>query len=108
MPGSRKFRLLSIVLDMAVMPPQHITVLGGGLTGLASAFHLSHRFPTSSITIVEKQDRLGGWIRSERAQIKDSRGAASVLLETGPRSLRPSAKSVLELVSYSICCKSSH
>lgn len=75
---------------------KHIAVLGGGLTGLSSAFHLSRRFPGSRITLVEKQKRLGGWVRSDRVQIPGKE--ATVLLEGGPRTLRPNAPSVLELV----------
>ncbi|KAH9478720.1 Protoporphyrinogen oxidase [Psilocybe cubensis] len=77
------------------MPPTHIAVLGGGLTGLSSAIHLARRFPTSKITLLEKQGRLGGWVRSERVDLPQI--GASVLLEGGPRSLRPNGKSVLEL-----------
>ncbi|PFH48136.1 hypothetical protein AMATHDRAFT_49748 [Amanita thiersii Skay4041] len=77
-------------------PPRHIAVLGGGITGLSSAFHLSRRFPTAQITLVEKQKRLGGWIRSERLPCLPNGG--SVVLEAGPRTLRPVDKSILELI----------
>ncbi|KAJ3974356.1 hypothetical protein EV361DRAFT_650505 [Lentinula raphanica] len=79
---------------------RHIVVLGGGLTGLSSAFHLSHRFPESFITLIEKTSRFGGWISSERVQVRDEDGrSAEILLESGPRTLRPNAKSVLELIN---------
>ena len=82
------------------MPPSHIAILGGGLTGLCSAFHLSRRFPFASITLLEKVPRCGGWVRSERVCVNDKQGnVASFVLEAGPRTLRPNAKSVLELVS---------
>ena len=73
----------------------NIVVLGGGITGLSSAFHLSRRFPDARITLIEKADRLGGWIKSERVNAASS----SVVLETGPRTLRPVDKATLELVS---------
>ncbi|KAJ7255889.1 hypothetical protein B0H12DRAFT_1287472 [Mycena haematopus] len=79
------------------MPPRHIAVLGGGLTGLSSAFHLSRRFPASTITIIDKQKLLGGWA-SNTARIQLPNGRGSVVLEGGPRTLRPSSNSVLELV----------
>ncbi|PPQ85350.1 hypothetical protein CVT25_000641 [Psilocybe cyanescens] len=79
------------------MPPTHIAVLGGGLTGLSSAIHLARRFPTSKISLIERQDVLGGWVRSERVKLPQI--GASVLLEGGPRSLRPNGKSVLELIN---------
>ncbi|KAF9564531.1 protoporphyrinogen oxidase [Agrocybe pediades] len=76
------------------MPPTRIAVLGGGLTGQSSAFHLSRKFPNSKVVLVEKQSRLGGWVRSERVQLPQG----SLVLEAGPRSLRPNSKSVLELI----------
>jgi oxygen-dependent protoporphyrinogen oxidase len=79
--------------------PRHIAILGAGLTGLSSAFHLSRRFPKSLVTLVEKQPRLGGWVRSERAQIRLHNGTETVVLEGGPRTLRPNAKAILELVN---------
>ena len=81
------------------MAPRSIAVLGGGLSGLSSAFHLSRRFPTAKVTLIEKQTRLGGWVRSQRVTIKEN---VSILLEAGPRTLRPNSKSVLELVMYSV------
>ncbi|EDR09465.1 uncharacterized protein LACBIDRAFT_319089 [Laccaria bicolor S238N-H82] len=78
------------------MPPQHVAVLGGGLTGLSSAFHLSRRYPSTQITLIERQKRLGGWVRSERVVLPGT--TTSVLLEAGPRTLRPHGKSVLELI----------
>ncbi|KAF9467947.1 hypothetical protein BDZ94DRAFT_918990 [Collybia nuda] len=82
--------------------PRHIAVLGGGLTGLSSAFHLSRRFPDASITLLERQSKLGGWVRSDKVIVENvgSGGSpATVLLEGGPRTLRPNAKSVLELIN---------
>ena len=82
----------------------HVVVLGGGITGLSAAFYLARKHPTVQITLVEKSTRFGGWVRSERVQVSDSHGnRARVLLEAGPRTIRPNAKSVLELVRN--CCK---
>ncbi|KAK0458730.1 uncharacterized protein EV420DRAFT_329043 [Desarmillaria tabescens] len=74
---------------------RHIAVIGGGLTGLSSAFHLSRRFPNALITLFEKHNRLGGWVRSERVDVGPSQ---QMVLEAGPRTIRPNAKSILELV----------
>jgi len=74
---------------------KHIVILGGGITGLSSAFHLSGRFPDARVTLFEKEDRLGGWIKSERVSVRSS----SIVLEAGPRTLRPVDKAILELVS---------
>ncbi len=80
-------------------PPTAIGILGGGLTGISSAFHLSRRFPCASITLLESSQRLGGWVHSERVSVRDAQGnEARILLERGPRTLRPNGKSVLELV----------
>ncbi|KAJ7104441.1 hypothetical protein B0H15DRAFT_766583 [Mycena belliarum] len=80
------------------MAPKHIAILGGGLTGLSSAFHLSRRFPSSTITIIEKSKTLGGWAsNTERVQLPGGRG--SVVLEGGPHTVRPASNSVLELVN---------
>lgn len=83
--------------------PRSFTVLGGGLSGLSAAFHLSRRFPARTgtrITLLEKSSRLGGWVQSERVRVKDKHGhEAEILLESGPRTLRPASKAVLEIVS---------
>jgi oxygen-dependent protoporphyrinogen oxidase len=82
------------------MLPEKISVLGGGITGLSSAFYLSRRFPFARIFLLERQNRLGGWVQSERVQVPS--GIGSVLLEGGPRTLRPNGKSVLELVGLRV------
>jgi len=82
------------------MAPKHIAILGGGITGLTSAFYLSRRFPSSIVTLLEKEPKFGGWIKSARVEVKDAEGrTANMLLESGPRTLRPGAKAVMELVS---------
>lgn len=76
-----------------------VAVLGGGLTGLSAAFHLSRRFPSVRIVLINKDARFGGWVRSERVKLSlEGHHEADVLLEAGPRTLRPNAPSVLELV----------
>ena len=88
------------------MSSRSITVIGGGISGLSAAFHLSRRFPARSgahITLVESSPRLGGWVKSEKVRVKDQAGhEADVVLEGGPRTLRPVSKAILELVSARI------
>ena len=64
---------------------ENIAVLGGGITGLATAYHLAQTVPDAKITIFEKSSRLGGWIDSERVEVE----GGDVIFEWGPRSLRP-------------------
>jgi len=73
-----------------------VVVLGGGITGLATAFHLSRRCPQAQITLVENQDRVGGWMRSERVELGQGKG--HMVLEAGPRTLLPRSQALLELV----------
>ncbi|TBU28062.1 Protoporphyrinogen oxidase [Dichomitus squalens] len=84
------------------MSSRFITVLGGGLSGLSAVFHLARRFPARSgirIALVESSQRLGGWVQSEKVRVQDGAGhEADVVLESGPRTLRPVSKAVLELV----------
>ena len=89
------------------MPPTSIAVLGGGITGLSSALYLSRRFPQTSIILLEGSSRTGGWIRSRRVSVKDGSGnEAQILLEAGPRTLRPNSPAVLELVSQVVLVSS--
>lgn len=77
-----------------------IAVIGGGISGLATAFHLTQDIPNAKITIFEQKERLGGWIESEQVEVNDG----TVLFEWGPRTLRPdingNGKATLQLVGY--------
>ncbi|EST08978.1 Amine oxidase [Kalmanozyma brasiliensis GHG001] len=80
---------------------KRIAVLGGGISGLTSAYRLSQQLPNDRYDIVlfEKQNRLGGWIDSERISLSSTETEA--LIEKGPRSIRPAGYSglmMLELV----------
>jgi oxygen-dependent protoporphyrinogen oxidase len=63
-----------------------IAVLGGGITGLASAYYLSRSLPHAKITLLEASSRLGGWLHSQSVDV----GTGNVVFEQGPRNLRPS------------------
>lgn len=90
-------------------PPKHITILGGGLSGLSTAYHLSRTLPASTkISLVEGTSRVGGWIDSQKHEVgfRDREGQVRegvVGIETGPRSIRPrgsrGAASMLKMVS---------
>lgn len=62
-----------------------IAVLGGGITGLASAYFLSRDLPNAKITLFEASSRLGGWLHSTSVDV----GSGNVIFEQGPRNLRP-------------------
>jgi len=63
-----------------------VAVLGGGITGLASAFYLSQELPNAKITLYEASNRLGGWLHTKYIDV----GNGQVVFEQGPRTLRPS------------------
>ncbi|KZV99515.1 Protoporphyrinogen oxidase [Exidia glandulosa HHB12029] len=75
-----------------MVAPGSIAVLGGGISGLSAALHLLRRF-NSPLTLIEGSHRYGGWIDSHTETILGS----PVILEGGPRTLRPSS-ALLELL----------
>ena len=69
----------------------NILILGGGISGLSAAWHLRKKFPGAKITLLEKTNRLGGWIDTEE------RGG--FLFEKGPRTFMAShSESLLSLI----------
>ena len=84
--------------DSGKVGSSNIAVLGGGVTGLSTAYYLSREFPHAKITLYEGSERLGGWLRSTPVEVE----GGTVLFEGGPRTLRasaPSALATLEIVS---------
>ena len=59
-----------------------IVVLGGGISGLTSAFYLSSKFQDVTLVV---GPRLGGWLKS----IPKKHESYKITMESGPRSLRP-------------------
>lgn len=68
--------------------PKHYIVLGGGISGLALAWRLQKE-PDVSVTLVEKEDRLGGWI--------DTIHIDGFLFDRGPRSCRTRGSGIATL-----------
>ncbi|RKF64507.1 Protoporphyrinogen oxidase [Erysiphe neolycopersici] len=62
----------------------HVAIIGGGISGLTTAYYHLRRFPNAKVTLYESTNRLGGWLQSE---IVDT-GHGKVILESGPRTLR--------------------
>lgn len=88
---------------------QHIAVLGGGITGLVTAFYIAKGLPSARVTLFNATKKLGGWLQSEWVDT----GTGKVLFEQGPRTLRPAPISgwvTLQLVGYFCfhCIESSH
>ena len=75
-----------------------IAVLGGGITGLASAYFLNQQLPEARITLFESTSRLGGWLRSKQIDV----GNGKVVFEQGPRNLRPNSPN--GLVTLNLVC----
>lgn len=80
-------------------------VIGGGITGLATAFRLSQDPTCSKVTLYEKSGRVGGWLQSETIAVDEG----EVVFEYGPRTLRtavPACLPLLDLVGvYTRCAE---
>lgn len=78
------------------MSQKRVVVLGGGISGLTTAWRLAKKAPKDKlqITLLEASPRVGGWLKTT--------GIPGVgIFESGPRSLRPAGLpgfSTLELV----------
>ncbi|KAL4229963.1 hypothetical protein ACF0H5_010354 [Mactra antiquata] len=57
-------------------------VIGGGISGLSSAYYLQKTSHFSKILVLESSNRLGGWMKTVTTP-------QSAKLEMGPRSVRP-------------------
>jgi len=90
-PSNVEFRAQQSDLEQCKERTEHkdsitrIAVLGGGITGLASAHYLARELPDAKITIYEGSNRIGGWLRTE--PFGNSEG--KIHFEQGPRTLRP-------------------
>ena len=76
-----------------------IGILGGGISGLSSAFYAAKYFPSSKISILEKSNRLGGWMNSTTILTREHK----FIFENGPQKLRctsPNMPLVLEIVFF--------
>ncbi|GAB7344487.1 hypothetical protein MBLNU457_2324t1 [Dothideomycetes sp. NU457] len=68
-----------------------VAVLGGGITGLATALYVSRQNPDTKISIYEARNNVGGWLQSRKVKVDDG----EILFEAGPRTLRPAGNGVL-------------
>lgn len=69
-----------------------VIILGAGISGLAAAWYLYKKYPDQKILILEKEERAGGWIKTEKM--------GDFLFECGPRGCQPkdSGLCTLELI----------
>ncbi|RLL96363.1 hypothetical protein CFD26_104998 [Aspergillus turcosus] len=71
-------------------------VIGGGITGLTTAFRLSQDPKCTKVTLYEKTSRVRGWMHSEVQFVNDNGGKA--VFEFGPRTLRAAIPACLPLL----------
>ncbi|KAF7118370.1 hypothetical protein CNMCM5793_007884 [Aspergillus hiratsukae] len=71
-------------------------VIGGGITGLTTAFRLSQDPKCTKITLYEKKKRVGGWMESRVHTLGDN--GEKVIAEFGPRALRAAIPACLPLL----------
>lgn len=70
--------------------PQDIAVLGGGLTGLTTAYYLTRFHPDAKITIYESQARVGGWVDTQQFEITTLEdNEETISFERGARVVTP-------------------
>ncbi|OAQ64258.2 protoporphyrinogen oxidase [Pochonia chlamydosporia 170] len=88
---TRSLRRLTLARHLATSTStsqNDIAVLGGGLTGLTTAYYLAKQLPpTAKITLYEGTSRLGGWIRTDRLPVDVDGTKGTVSFERGPRTL---------------------
>lgn len=97
-PLHRRTFTTSDLRDGSSQGSLNIAVLGGGITGLTSAYYLLQQLPKAQITLLEGSSRLGGWLHSKQIDV----GTGKIVFEQGPRTLRPSRPNgwiTLDLVS---------
>ncbi len=66
---------------------KHILVIGGGITGLAAAHRLITQHPELTVTLVERDDRLGGKILTVDAEGYTLEGGPDSMLGSKPRGI---------------------
>lgn len=84
--------------------PRTAAVVGAGLAGLTAAHRLAEA--GVRVTVLDAAPRSGGWVNTRRHKVAFQSGGdrleGEVVLEAGPRSIRPkgpSAPAMLQLVS---------
>src|SRR5436190_8175610 len=68
---------------------KRVVIVGAGITGLATAYHLQQRVPSVEVTVLEQRDRPGGTVWTERRD--------GFQVEIGPNGFLDSKPSTLTL-----------
>jgi protoporphyrinogen/coproporphyrinogen III oxidase len=68
---------------------QDVTIIGGGISGLSAAYHLTVHRPSLGVTLLEAAPELGGKVRTDRV--------AGYVIEGGPDSFLASKPPAIEL-----------
>lgn len=63
-----------------------VAILGGGISGLALAYFLKKKYNSLNLSLFEKSNRMGGWIRTINSK--------GFQFEVGPRNLRAQGKGI--------------
>jgi oxygen-dependent protoporphyrinogen oxidase len=91
---------------------KHIAIIGGGLTGLTTAYYMSSVVrPSTKITLYEASPRLGGWVKTDKVKVDVGGKKGTVNFERGPRSLSSLTKNKSrfdDLVLYDLVSIWSH
>ncbi len=85
--------------EKSLIMKEKVIILGGGVTGLTSAWALARSKPNSQVVLLESQSTPGGWIQSVRCP-------DGAVHEIGPRSMRfryRAGKQALAMVGHRVC-----
>ena len=105
---TRSYVTSSGVIQLKNKIPNDIAILGGGLTGLATAYFIRQYLPKANITVYEGSNRLGGWIDTEEVQVTTPSGeTGKVLFQRGGRMLKTMNDKARydDLVFWNLVCK---
>ena len=102
----RHYATAAAVAEQQKPAPRTFAVLGGGLTGLTTAYYLARFVPDAKVTVYEATDRLGGWIDTEELTVPTLDGKdGKVLFERGGRVIkRPTVPVWNDMIYYDLVC----
>ncbi|KAF1957964.1 Protoporphyrinogen oxidase [Byssothecium circinans] len=75
--------------------PRRIAIIGGGITGLTTAYYSAKQYPSAQLTLFESKKEFGGVIESRAIHLKDG---TTALCQLGPKTLRANAPRAIVMV----------